>query len=257
MPPWEKEIIKKQTAEEMAHAYQKAVVLIRESFDLLKDANTLMRSAFGEYNGFRIDKNADDIIFQLKRDAWRRIIALLEIDKIASVKRLDEIDKKISSGDIPEITVANIYDILMTLHQNASDIQKELVDEVYEILRPSKRWDGYKTNSEFRVGKKVILSWKIEHKWNGYFEVRSGAKDNVMAIDKVFHLLDGKGIPDGYNGPLVDAIGNSGRSGEGETEYFKFKCHHNRNLHLTFKRMDLVHALNAVAGGSMLKESEI
>lgn len=48
--------------------------------------------------------------------------------------------------------------------------------------------------------------------------------------------------------PLVDAIGTSGIKGVGETEYFKFKCYKNGNLHLEFKRSDLVDTLNQIAG---------
>jgi len=45
---------------------------------------------------------------------------------------------------------------------------------------------------------------------------------------------------------LVDAINTS--NGTGETEYFKFKACKNGNLHLEFKRMDLVSKLNQLAG---------
>jgi hypothetical protein len=43
------------------------------------------------------------------------------------------------------------------------------------------------------------------------------------------------------------------RTGSGETEYFRFKCCRNHNLHLEFKRLDLVEKLNAIAGGMRLR----
>jgi hypothetical protein len=39
----------------------------------------------------------------------------------------------------------------------------------------------------------------------------------------------------------------------GETDLFEFRGHKNRNLHLRFKRPDLVARLNAIAGGAVLK----
>jgi hypothetical protein len=48
--------------------------------------------------------------------------------------------------------------------------------------------------------------------------------------------------------PLVAAI-EAAEDGHGETAYFKFKCHKNRNLHLEFKRLDLVKQLNGLATG--------
>ena len=79
--------------------------------------------------------------------------------------------------------------------------------------------------------------------------------DELMAIDKVFHLLDGQGIPEGYEGPLIDALQTAG-DGKGETNYFVFQCYQNTNIHLTFKRLDLVKLLNQVAGGGALKSGK-
>ena len=79
-------------------------------------------------------------------------------------------------------------------------------------------------------------------------------EQNIRGIDNVFHALDGNGTVHTHRGPLVDAINQCGREGKGETQYFKFKCFTNRNLHLEFKRLDLVAKLNQVAGGRRLKQ---
>jgi hypothetical protein len=68
--------------------------------------------------------------------------------------------------------------------------------------------------------------------------------------------LTGRGsVLKSHNGPLYDAITDSS-DGTGETEYFKFKCFKNQNLHVEFKRLDLVARLNAVAGGARLREAK-
>jgi len=74
------------------------------------------------------------------------------------------------------------------------------------------------------------------------------ANRKLRALDRVFCLLDGKGVPEGYSSPLIDAIETS-QDGYGETEYFCFRACKNRNLHLEFKRPDLVEQFNRVAGG--------
>ena len=66
----------------------------------------------------------------------------------------------------------------------------------------------------------------------------------MVALDRAFHILDGAGIPGGYQSPLVDAINTSGNKGVGETAYFSFRCYENGNLHLKFLRLDLVKELN-------------
>lgn len=42
-------------------------------------------------------------------------------------------------------------------------------------------------------------------------------------------------------------------AGADETAYFRFRCFKNGNLHIEFKRLDLVARLNQVAGGARLK----
>jgi hypothetical protein len=68
----------------------------------------------------------------------------------------------------------------------------------------------------------------------------------------VFHALDGNGTIKTHRGPLIDAI-EAAKDGTGETDYFRFRCFRNRNLHLEFKRLDLVAKLNTVAGGMRLR----
>ena len=267
------DIIKKQTATEMAEAYVQACALIEEGYNPLAKAAETLENTFGHYTiygsfdvidyyGRRFDwKKPEETIKEIqdktKRSAWKRIIDLLEINKVVTIKRLEEIQQNIEKGKLPDIRVENIYDMVMSFAQNAPAFREELVKEVYEILRPHPRWSKeYKTNSQEQVGKKVILTWMIENKYGGGFRVRYGrCHDELMAIDKVFHLLDGAGIPEGYEGPLIDAIQTS-PDGTGETEYFKFQCYQNNNIHLTFKRLDLVKLLNHMAGGGALKSGK-
>jgi hypothetical protein len=66
-------------------------------------------------------------------------------------------------------------------------------------------------------------------------------------------MIDGKVPVKSYHGPLYDAITDS-QDGTGQTDYFKFKCCLNGNLHLEFLKPELVARLNAVAGGNRLRK---
>ena len=124
-----------------------------------------------------------------------------------------------------------------------------LLIQVFEYLPPCH--SRYKTNTEFEIGKRVIL-FAFENKWGGGFRVDHYREQHIRAIDNVFHALDGNGTIKTHRGPLIDAI-ESVKDGTGETEYFRFKCFRNRNLYLEFKRLDLVAKLNAIAGGMRLR----
>jgi hypothetical protein len=84
------------------------------------------------------------------------------------------------------------------------------------------------------------------------FRVNYHREKYLTALDNVFSLIDGKGPVKSYHGPLYDAITDS-PDGTGSTEYFKFRCCLNGNLHLEFLKPALVAKLNAVAGGNRLR----
>ncbi len=68
-------------------------------------------------------------------------------------------------------------------------------------------------------------------------------------------MIDGRGPIKSYHGPLYDAITDSS-DGTGKTDYFKFRCCINGNLHLEFLKADLVARLNVVAGGNRLRTEQ-
>lgn len=127
--------------------------------------------------------------------------------------------------------------------QFATDAAKE----VFEHLRPMN--GRYKTNHKFYVGRKVVLSYTVEQAYEaGKFRPNYSREKYVNAIDRVFHLLDGAPFATDKRCDLSVAIDNC-VDGKGETDYFKFKCFKNHNLHLEFKRLDLVKELNRLAAG--------
>ena len=91
----------------------------------------------------------------------------------------------------------------------------------------------------------------MEKAWSGTkFRVSYHYENQLRALDNVFHMLDGKPLSTYRNGDLINAINESER-GAGETEYFRYKSFLNNNLHLEFRRMDLVQRLNEVGGNGL------
>lgn len=169
-----------------------------------------------------------------------------------SKKRLEETDKNLTKGELADVTIPNIIDFLTLLQGNTALLAEEVVKEAFEILRPWRK--THKTNHLYEIGKKVILTGQLQNRYNGGFSISHYRQNDLTTLDKAFSLLDGKGIVDGYNSPLADAINTTtAEVTHGETEYFKFKCYLNSNLHLEFKRMDLVKEINRIAGGGNLK----
>jgi hypothetical protein len=258
-------LIKKISAAEIVMAWEQATVIMEKAYGDLEHAREILEGAFGKDAYMYTIPNNNSGVEGLRKDnrkrAWRQIIALLEIRKVMSNKRLEELDKNIEHGEMPEINLDNILQISRGLVDSASEFAVEAVAEVFDFLRPGAgEYNKYKTNAKnarFELGKKVIIVRAVEWRYGGGYQINYWRRDNIRAVDRVFHLADGAGQLKGYEGPLVDAIqtATSETNYMGETEYFRFKCYVNGNLHLEFKRPDLVTKLNATAGagGNKLK----
>lgn len=251
----------------MVGNYRLAEEKILAAFKLLREAQEGCTAAFQasdydfqvvvEFHSKRIALDEPQtLMFQWKKRAWSRLVEKMGIRKAMSIKRAAELDAELESGkNLPEITEANILAMVEKTMDDFPQMVQEAVKEVYERLRP--RSERYKTNDYFEVGRRVILSNRVRMNYNGKFDDNHYHHQEMNALDNVFHMLDGKGIPPGYDGPLLTAIKQTGIEGKGATEYFRFQCYAgNGNLHLEFLRLDLVARLNQVAGGGQLRKAD-
>lgn len=270
----ETDIAKRGTIAEKVKAYNSAIEKIELAYGILADAEAMLKSAFSVSEKYDTDfgtlpgrhhdstdnvgesiKHVKNII---KRKAWRSLYAALEIDRIASIKRRDEIHKQLEEGTLPEITIESIFETFEALNQNINEFARESVLEVYRWLRPDA--DGYEMtkyktnqkNARFELKNKVIKSRMVEHSFR-QFRINSYHEKYLIALDKVFHMLDGANMLDkSHRSPLVDAI-NSSETLSVKTDYFFCRMYQNGNLHIEFTRSDLVQKFNAIAGGTNLK----
>jgi len=208
------------------------------------------------YERMRIDEPGTKID-AMKKYVWEQLIHKLEIRRVMSIARAEQLDKELKDGKLkngeplPEITQENILAMLKSLATNYEQFMEQAVLEIFEMLRP--RSSKYKTNTEYEIGSRVILARRVQRQYErGRFTVSYYHQAEIRALDNVFHMLDGKGATKTFFGELHDAI-EASIGGVGETEYFSFKCYENTTLHLKFKRIDLVEKLNQIAGGKRLK----
>lgn len=229
-----------------------------------------------------------DTLEMLKRDIWARIVDRLEIQRIASVKRWKEIEAQIENGGhwecpkchavsqgaiaghnagacnkcwvdrvpvpLPEITVENVMRWGQAQRAAIPELLREAVREVFDFLRPPH--SHYKTNTEFEVGKRVIIEYAVERDFRGRRYALNYHRDQFFtALDNVLHALDGKGVPKTPRPAIHTALRDS-ENGRGETTYYRFKAFRKGTLHLEFTRMDLIRRLNQIAGGKRLRPTE-
>ena len=252
--------------------YEQAERDIRAGFAQIGGALASLDGSFslGSYplhlrtGGRRHDSGFDfvdptDAIRELRRDCWQTLVERTQIRRIMSIKAWEEFSKELESGEPPPITADNVHGMLAGLRADIPDMLKAAVDEVFDFLRP--HYDRFKTNSQFCIGERVVLSGYIEHGFGSNWQVGHYYQQNLLALENVFRMLDGRiqGERAGHWSDLENAIRalTVENPCEGETEYFQFRGWKKGTLHLKFRRMDLVKKLNAVAGGKRLTPEEI
>ena len=259
-----KSIILNKTVSDIVDSYNHASQMVARAYQELEEAKRIFSDSFGEQAYIDVidryhiefgEKGYQHVHREIKKRVWRRLINLLSVRRFLSVQRAEDLDRQLENNEMPEITLIAIYETVESLRQNSANFAQEAAKEVFELLRPAST-DNYaplKTNEKhgrYALGKKVILVRYIENTYGGGFRGSHYHTGEIRAIDRVFHMLDGKAMTEGYQSPLMDAINTC--AGAGETEYFRFKCHQNGNLHLEFKRPELVKELNRLAGDGTL-----
>lgn len=109
----------------------------------------------------------------------------------------------------------------------------------------------FRSHDGWKIGSRVILSNAFDEfgHWNYYRNHR----DTLTDIERTFFVLDGRKQPESYAG-VVATIDEDRRrhwrahQSECETEFFKVRCFKNGNLHVWFKRNDLVSQVNRLIG---------
>lgn len=253
----------------MATAYTDAIAEIRQAFELLGSAERRLSEAFERRYGFNVidrhdtvggvrDGAVDTIERRLRSSAWRAIVEKLAIRPLLSAERWRALEDQIAKGsDLPEISPESIEDQAREWVGNLSEYFSEAAAEVLDYLRPRPHWRRpYKTNDRVAVGPKVIVRvyYPAQYDRRDWWRSAPNFPQGLIATDNVFHMLDGRKRKGSFYGPLIDAIIAS--DGAGETDLFRFKVFANGNLHLSFKRLDLLGDLHRIAGWRIVSDAD-
>lgn len=252
------------TIAEVVRVYDEATAKIRGAFAQVSAAEQQLNDTFamGDYMSTihvnrhgRIDfDRPDDVLIEIRHQVWSAIVERLEVRRMMSIARWKELQRQIEKKELPEITHESVGQLTSGFEKSLSAMLGEAVEEVFDWLRP--RRSDYKTNSELEIGRKVILAYVVEHTGYGRsnWRVSYHYDQNLLALENVLHALDGRGqISKTHYSAIHNVVEAEGFDGVGETDLFKFKCYRNRNLHIEFKRLDLLAKFNRIAGGHRLR----
>jgi hypothetical protein len=256
LPPFDA-LAGRQTIVEFVHEYASAEKDVRDGFALIKRGLQSLGEGTSLHTGHYVDFDSpDETASNLRRKAWANIIDRLQMRRAMSAKAWNEFEKKMKRSDVPPITVEIVEGMVRQYKQDLPEMLEASVVEVFEWLRPHD--SEYKTNTEYEIGKRVVLNGVIRLSY-GTWGTSNWYRQELIALENVFDLVAGKQATERVNAcsKLETAI-NMIRLSEpcaGETEHFKFRGFKKGTLHLEFRAPEHVKRLNAIAGGARLKPS--
>jgi len=182
-----------------------------------------------------VDKAMDAVKRELDCAVWTYLIGATELQSLMDAETLDRFRKQVRAAP-PEVTLDNLISTLSDLRDRRGSILQQSLVNVFKKLNRA-----YANNDAFRLGKTIILEYAI-----GSY-VYGGGLDRVADLDRLFHVLDGK-APSTHLGDAAVMVRETSWRHEGaaETEYFRFRLYRNGNLHMIFKRSDLVAKANKI-----------
>ena len=199
--------------------------------------------------------NPDYALTDVRHQVWDRLIDQLGVRQFLSIRAAEDLDRQLRDRQMPEITLETMRDLAQSYRSQIASLHEDAVREVFDLLRPRSSWGAkHKTNEKNRwqLGKKVVLTGWVERTFSKRYVLTR--EQQATALENVLRALDGKGmVQASYHPDLYHAVELADEEGRGETEHFRFRCFRNGNLHLEFKRMDLVAQLNKIAGGRNLR----
>lgn len=268
-------IIETHTIPEIVACYEQAVSDVKHAYAMLESVERRLTQAFGDTTRYRdvcvherqnrINwAHPDESLVELRAQLWRCIVDRSEVRRFLSIEEAEKLDKALSNNEMPEITVESVRDFVDSLVHRLPKLAEDAIREVFDWLRPRAGYRNgrYKTNRRETVGERVVVESVVESpRLRGYttskpFGVSHWMEKRLTALENVFRALDGQGQRTrAHFSELSQAIKDS-PDGTGSTAYFEFKAFQNGNLHLKFKRLDLLRKFNAAAAGKALASGD-
>lgn len=269
------DVIEYTTADKLANVWRVESEAIREALARVEQATKTLRHAFGDsdrsgyhfgidlyQNGSWHSNNVGEVNALLRRmelQAWDQVLDKLGVKQVMSSSRLKKLEEVVDGrGDesLPPLTAEAIVDVAIGMVGAVHEFLAEAIAEEYAWWKSS--YDrqqnpkySYRTNdgNVFKIGRKLIHGYMVRMGYGGTWDVHYEQVKHLRNLDSIMSMLDGKGPVKHHYGPLVAEIKTTRDTpGVGETEYFRFKCYGNGNLHLEFRREDLLAKFNRIAG---------
>jgi len=243
-------IIPKGSLYELVMAHDKAVEMANQAFSTIHQIEIDCNNILGESSyviDYRLKDGMDRTLKSIKQYFWWYVVKRSDVRRVMDHKARHKLDENLGSERLPDFTVENIQLTLYGWAESSDDAFKQLILNTYKACIPGRR-NPYKTNKKYRIGPKIILMGCL----GLYNHMSQYREDELNDLERVFLMLDKKTTPD-YPDNMTTKIKNARSKGDIGwcNDYFECSWFKNGNLHIKFKRLDLLKEFNRLAGQEM------
>lgn len=232
-----------QARDAIAERVAKAHSLLREAQEIAthNDMGWVCRKSEFEFMPLKVfltPDGADAAMKHTDRCAWELLLKRSNVMDLMSAKRKQEWRTALIKGEAPQFTQDAIVGTFKSLYESRGDVFETSVVECFEQLYPC-----YQSNGLTGFTRRIVLS-QVTDVYAGGLPGHSSC-DQVDDLLRFMHLMDQQPIPHAnkVRSAILSAL-PQGKTGAYEDEYLHLRWFKNGNGHLTFKRLDLIEALN-------------
>lgn len=208
-----------------------------------------------------------------RRLAWTSVFQQMEFNRWLDSKQQDNFMRDVERDSTIPFTADNIKSTLENVFMSRKKLFNESVARVFDDLcshavengsgpvMPSclkshwNRGEGWKTNDNYKVNKKLIFPHGVEFSYGGFRMSWGEARTIYSDLDRILCVLDAKPFDQCYTiGYALDRacnlVGSRTNGGGGwtfESEYFEGRFYKKGTVHLKWKREDLWERFNITA----------
>lgn len=175
------------------------------------------------------------------RAMWAHLIDATELERLMDRQARDEWRASLRD-DPPPATAQNVFATLSHLVEQSGDIFRRGIAKAFQGLdRRFRSHDG------FKLGARIVLDNALgEYGWWNHYRHHD---ETLRDVERAFAELDGQRQPERAAGivGLIDGVRSSEpRPVVVESAYFRVRIFKNGNIHIWFRRDDLVRKVNRV-----------
>lgn len=182
----------------------------------------------------------------LKRAAWHQVFQRTNMKAIMTDRVRKDWATFQGEQGAAEFSHANIMAFFDLLISNRQTILHQCIVDVFDRMtsydkKNKVHHEGWKTNSAYKVNKKVILPYFISNhsgSWGNSLSVNHNKWDQMDDMDRAMCLVTGKSFDNvrRFRSALEDCVrGDKYNAGKGESEFFTFQFFLKGTVHLKFK----------------------